>query len=200
MRGRGDLTLVVGLGHEASAAAAVLAMSAGAGAEVQPVGDRRGALAARADGVRREIPVVGVFALEAPNGIAAAAADLAAIAPDQVWAAVDVSRKHDDTTVWVRALDEVLAVDAVAASGAAATQTPETVHQLGLPVLWLDAPPSPSPVEQSLVAPSVRDPAAERATRDGSGRRGGARLWITAAQEQPRRIGWGRAGSDAEAR
>ncbi|MFP3467105.1 hypothetical protein [Leifsonia sp. SIMBA_070] len=141
LRGRGDLTLVVGLGGEAHEAAVVLAASADAGAEVQRVADRRDALAARADGVRREIPVVAAFPLAHPADVAEAAADLASIAPDQVWVAVDVSRKHDDTAEWVRAVDAVLAVDAVAATGALLTRSPDSVHRLGLPVLWLDAPP-----------------------------------------------------------
>lgn len=141
LRGRGDLTLVVGLGPDAEAAARILAASADAGAEVQHLADRRDALAARADGVRRDIPVVAAFPLAGPAAVAALAADLAGIAPDQVWVAVDVSRTFGDTGTWVRAVDAVLAVDAVAATGASFTSTPDDVHRLGLPVLWLDAPP-----------------------------------------------------------
>ena len=139
--GRGDLTLVVGLGPDAEAAARILAASADAGAEVQHVADRRDALAARADGVRRDIPVVAAFPLDGPAAVPALAADLAGIAPDQVWVAVDVSRTFGDTSTWVRAVDAVLAVDAVAATGASFTSSPDDVHRLGLPVLWLDAPP-----------------------------------------------------------
>jgi hypothetical protein len=58
-----------------------------------------------------------------------------------VWVAVDAARKPEDTAEWVRAVDAVLAVDAVAATGASLTASPESVHALGLPVLWLDAPP-----------------------------------------------------------
>ncbi|WP_285114871.1 hypothetical protein [Leifsonia sp. fls2-241-R2A-40a] len=141
LRGRGDLTLVVGLGSDAHAAARVLAASAGAGAEVHALADRRDALAARADGVRRDIPVVAAFALAVPSGVPAVAAELAGIAPDQVWVSVDVSRRLDDTAEWVRAVDAVLAVDAVAATGASFTSSPDDIHSLGLPVLWLDAPP-----------------------------------------------------------
>ncbi|WP_020076253.1 hypothetical protein [Cryocola sp. 340MFSha3.1] len=141
LRGRGDLTLVVGLGADAEAAARVLAASADAGAEVQHLADRRDALAARADGVRRDIPVVAAFPLAGPATVPTLAADLAGIAPDQVWVAVDVSRTFGDTSTWVRAVDAVLAVDAVAATGASFTSTPDDVHRLGLPVLWLDAPP-----------------------------------------------------------
>jgi len=141
LRGRGDLTLVVGLGADAESAARVLAASADAAAEVVRVSDRRDALAARADGVRRDIPLVAAYALAAPTAVAVAGAELARIAPDQVWVAVDVSRKPEDTAAWVRAVDAALAVDAVAATGAAFTGSPDDVHRLGLPVLWLDAPP-----------------------------------------------------------
>jgi len=141
LRGRGDLTLVIGFGAEAHEAARVLAASADAAAEVQRVADRRDALAARADGVRREIPIVAAFPLAGPSVSPALVAELAGIAPDQVWVAVDVARKHDDTEAWVRAVDAVLAVDAVVATGASLTSSPDSVHRLGLPVLWLDAPP-----------------------------------------------------------
>jgi len=141
LRGRGDLTLVLGLGRDAEAAAAVLAASADAGAEVVHVADRRDALAARADGVRRDLPLVAAYALAGPAAVPAVVAELAGIAPDQVWVAVDVSRKPEDTAQWVRAVDAVLAVDAVAATGAVFTTTADDIHRLGLPVLWLDAPP-----------------------------------------------------------
>nr|WP_217498858.1 transporter substrate-binding domain-containing protein [Leifsonia sp. C5G2] len=142
LRGRGDLTLVVGLGGDAEAAAAVLAASADAGAEVVRVADRRDALAARADGVRRDLPLVAAYALAGPGAVPAVVAELAGIAPDQVWVAVDVSRRPEDTAEWVRAVDAVLAIDAVAATGAAFTSSPDDIHRLGLPVLWLDAPPA----------------------------------------------------------
>ncbi len=141
LRGKGDLTLVVGLGGDARAAAGILAASADA--DVLAVADRREALAARAEGVRRECPIVGVVELARVDTVPALAASLAAIEPDQVWVAVDVSRKLDDTAVWVRAVDAVLAVDGMAAHGAALTATPWAVGALGLPLLWLDAPPGP---------------------------------------------------------
>lgn len=142
LRGRGDLTLVVGLGADVHEAARVLAASADANAEVQAVADRRDALAARADGVRREIPIVAAFPLAGPASVPDVAADLAATAPDQVWVVVDVSRKHDDTALWVEAVDAVLAVDAIVATRASLTVSPDSVHALGLPVLWLEAPPA----------------------------------------------------------
>ncbi|KQR51187.1 hypothetical protein ASF88_18560 [Leifsonia sp. Leaf336] len=141
LRGKGDLTLVVGLGADAQAAATILAASADA--DVLAVADRREALAARAEGVRRECAIVGVVELPRVDAVPALSASLAGIEPDQVWVAVDVSRRLDDTVVWVRAVDAVLAVDGIAAHGAALTATPWAVGALGLPLLWLDAPPGP---------------------------------------------------------
>ncbi|KRC46934.1 hypothetical protein ASE16_16220 [Leifsonia sp. Root227] len=151
LRGRGDLTLVVGLGADAVTASRVFAASVD-GAEVRPGGstrasaprvdDRRGALQARADGVRRERSIIAAFGLDhGAADIPALAESLAGIAPDQVWVAVDASRKTEDTAAWVAAVDAVLAVDGIAACGAAFTATPGSVAALGFPVLWLDDAP-----------------------------------------------------------
>jgi hypothetical protein len=85
--------------------------------------------------------VVGTVTLPAPDAVPALAADLAAIEPDQVWVAVDASRKEEDTAAWVGAVDAVLAVDAIAATNAALTASPLSVDRLGHPVLWLDSTP-----------------------------------------------------------
>ncbi|MFF1632402.1 hypothetical protein [Leifsonia sp. NPDC058248] len=148
LRGRGDLTLVIGLGADALGAARALAEAIG-DAEVRPGGcsrapaarvdDRRGALRARADGVRRERAVVAAFGMTRGSGeVAELAEALAGIAPDQVWAAVDASRKAEDTAAWVRAVDGVLAVDALVVTGSQLTATPGSVRELGIPIGWLD--------------------------------------------------------------
>jgi hypothetical protein len=91
--------------------------------------------------VRRERPIVAAYGLEhGASDVPALAESLAGIAPDQVWVAVDASRKTEDTASWVAAVDAVLAVDGIAATGAAFTTTPGSVDALGFPVLWLDAP------------------------------------------------------------
>lgn len=135
LQGKGDLTIVVGLGSDAREAARVLAE--GADAAVHPVADRRAALAARAEGVRRGCAIVAPVELDAVDAVAALAADLASIAPDQVWVAVDVSRRPDDTRRWVGEVDAVLAVDGIAATGARRTAGPHGLAALGRPVLWL---------------------------------------------------------------
>jgi len=140
LQGRGDLTIVVGFGGDAREAARILAE--GADAAVHPVSDRRAALAARAEGVRRGCAIVAPVELDAVDAVAALAADLASIAPDQVWVAVDVSRRLDDTRRWVGEVDAVLAVDGIAATGARRTAGPHGLAALARPVLWLDAPPA----------------------------------------------------------
>jgi hypothetical protein len=148
LRGRGDLTLVVGLGTDAVAAARMLAEAIG-DAEVRPGGcaraaaprvdDRRGALRARADGVRRERAIVAAFGISrGASDIPELAESLAGIEPDQVWLAVDASRKADDTAAWVRAVDAILGADGLTVTGATLTATPDTVRELGLPIGWVD--------------------------------------------------------------
>lgn len=135
LQGKGDLTIVVGFGSDAREAARILAE--GADAAVHPVADRRAALAARAEGVRRGCAIVAPVELDAVDAVAALAADLASIAPDQVWVAVDVSRRPDDTRRWVGEVDAVLAVDGIAATGARRTAGPHGLAALARPVLWL---------------------------------------------------------------
>lgn len=135
LQGKGDLTIVVGFGGDAREAARILAE--GADAAVRPVADRRAALAARAEGVRRGCAIVAPVELDAVDAVAALAADLASIAPDQVWVAVDVSRRPDDTRRWVGEVDAVLAVDGIAATGARRTAGPHGLAALARPVLWL---------------------------------------------------------------
>ncbi|MFF1876436.1 hypothetical protein [Leifsonia sp. NPDC058230] len=152
LRGRGDLTLVVGLGADAVAAARMLAEAIG-DAEVRPGGcaraaaprvdDRRGALRARADGVRRERTIVAAFGIaRGASEIPELAESLAGIEPDQVWLAVDASRKVDDTAAWVKAVDAILGADGLTVTNAALTATPDSVRELGLPIGWVDGTPA----------------------------------------------------------
>ena len=129
LRGAGDLVVVVGRPGDAFRVAAQMATSFGL-RSVDAV-DRRGAILARATGVHEDSAVVTALAWDA-----AAPAALEAIAADQVWVAVDVGRKHDDTARWVEAVRAVQPVAAVAVVGEDDTSTPGTVHLLGVPVGW----------------------------------------------------------------
>ncbi|MBD8610972.1 hypothetical protein IFT77_10790 [Frigoribacterium sp. CFBP 13729] len=129
LRGAGDLVVVVGRPGDAFRVAAQMATSFGL--RSVDAADRRGAILARATGVHEDSAVVTALAWDA-----AAPAALEAIAADQVWVAVDVGRKHDDTARWVEAVRAVQPVAAVAVVGEDDTSTPGTVHLLGVPVGW----------------------------------------------------------------
>ncbi|MFB9324135.1 hypothetical protein [Cryptosporangium minutisporangium] len=66
-------------------------------------------------------------------------ATIAALAPTQVWACVDATRKNADTARFLDALDRV---DALAVYGADATVEPGSVLHFGLPVVMLDGRPA----------------------------------------------------------
>ena len=99
--------------------------------------DRISALVARAAGVREKhsaFIALGISRLGLDDHAIAALEYLTA---DQVWVVVDVGRKAEDTARWVRAVQAHVHVDAIAVTGDT-TDTPETVHQLGSQVGWLE--------------------------------------------------------------
>ncbi|ROS50389.1 hypothetical protein [Frigoribacterium sp. PhB24] len=128
-RGAGDLVVVVGRPGDAFRVAAQMASTFGL--RSVDVSDRRSGILARATGVHENSAVVTALAWDA-----AAPAALEAIAADQVWVAVDVGRKHDDTARWVESVRAVTPVAAAAVVGEDDTATPGTVHLLGVPVGW----------------------------------------------------------------
>jgi hypothetical protein len=146
----GDLVFVFGLRDDALTVALSLARVtptievAVAGTIGKPgsrhVGDRREALQARADGVRRGgSTVVAIGAGQAPNEAEQYAAILHDVVPDQVWIAVDVTRKPEDTRNWAHLVaDAGGGIDAIAAIGIAYTTTPDSTSYLGIPVGWAD--------------------------------------------------------------
>jgi len=129
LRGAGDLVVVVGRPGDAFRVAAQMASAFGL--RSVDVADRRSAILARATGVHEGSSVVTALAWDddAPEA-------LRSIGADQLWVAVDVGRKHDDTSRWVEAVRAVQPVAAVAVVGEADTATPGTVHLLGVPVGW----------------------------------------------------------------
>lgn len=123
----GDLVVVVGRSADAFAVAS--AMATAHGLRTVDVDDRRSAILARAGGVHEGAAVITALAWTTT-----AVDVLRELRADQVWVAVDVGRKHDDTVAWVDAVRAVVPVAAAVAVGAADTATPGTVHLLGLPV------------------------------------------------------------------
>jgi hypothetical protein len=140
----GDLVIVAGLDGDALPVTRMMARSAAisvAGGLVIPdatrVEDRQAAVAARATGVRAGRPVfIAVGLGHGTVSVREHAGMLEALRADQVWAVVDAGRKPADTAAWVRELDAVVRVDAVAAMRRRSTDTPESVESLNLPVSW----------------------------------------------------------------
>ena len=132
LTGAGDLVVVVGRPGDAFRVAAQMASSFGL--RSVDVDDRRSAILARAEGVNGGTAVVTALAWDG-----SAAEALRSMSADQVWVAVDVGRKHDDTARWVEEVRVVSEVAAAAVVGEADTATPGTVHLLGVPVGWRES-------------------------------------------------------------
>ena len=149
LRGAGDLVVFIGLGDDSLPVAQTVA--AGVGASVLRVGgtidrpglaridDRRGAIAARAEGVRLGNGVVMAFGLPRRGPTAESVSELESLNADQFWVAVDAGRKPEDTVRWVRAVANVVPLTAVMSWAPDETGSPHSVSQLGLPVGWLEA-------------------------------------------------------------
>ncbi|GAA4674285.1 hypothetical protein [Frondihabitans cladoniiphilus] len=144
--GPGDLICVLGRREDVVAIAQAMADSgtgpraavrvAGTAATGRfvAVGDRRSALEARASGVELDRATIVAVGWDASGASLAAA-----IAPDQIWIAVDAGRKHADSERWVARVTALVAADGLAVIGLDDTSTPETVEQLGLPIGWSGA-------------------------------------------------------------
>ncbi|MDM7890143.1 hypothetical protein [Curtobacterium caseinilyticum] len=124
----GDLVLLVGRPTDVDAAAGVFAGRYGLRATA--AADRRSGILARAEGVQGGHALLGVAAWDD-------AATAAGLAADQVWVVVDVGRKTEDARAMLAAVLGRGPVAGIVAIGAGETATPESVHQLGLPVVSL---------------------------------------------------------------
>lgn len=154
----GDIVFVYGLRDDARTVAEALQVAYGsievvlAGTYRKGVGrhieDRRESYAARADGVRTSrsfIVAVGLGVNPAVNH--AHLGTLNEYTPDQVWLAIDVTRKPEDTSAWAHTVATAAdGIDALAAVGVAETVTPETTEYIGIPVGWADASTTPEAV------------------------------------------------------
>jgi hypothetical protein len=157
LAGSGNLIILLGLGDDALGPALDMSIAEG-GFDVRTAGaltafghlhvtGRQGATAARAHAVLTSQTVMVAYGLGRPGETVTHAADIAALAADQLWLVADAGRKAEDTAAWVRALSAALSaervrVDALAVFGASETGSPETVNGLGLPIGWLDGKPA----------------------------------------------------------
>lgn len=159
LTGAGDLVIVVGLGQDALLVCESMAAAAGYSAQalraaggvdgggIGRAGDRRAVATARAAGVLAGHPVYLAYGIGRGVGELARHTTLvAALAPDQLWVAVDAGRKPEDTAAWVGAVRNASVVHAVAVENLEGTATPQTVNGLGVPVGWLDGAEAPSAV------------------------------------------------------
>ncbi|MGJ3192680.1 hypothetical protein [Paenarthrobacter sp. FR1] len=160
MTGDGNLIMLLGLGDDALGPALAMSIAAG-GSDVRTAGGlsafghlhvqgRQGATAARAQAVLTGQTVVVAFGLGRPRDVPATAAHIASLAADQLWIVADARHKHEDTRIWVQALQGLLAgesaaVSALAVIGASETASPETIDGLGIPVGWVDGNPATAP-------------------------------------------------------
>jgi hypothetical protein len=145
----GGLVLFVGLGDDALVVARSVARSV-RWSELRMGGRIPGDALPRVD-TRREAGdfkahgiaggSVGLLAWGLGLGVAGAQASgaaLRALAADQIWVVVDISRKADDTAAWVGAVRAAVPAAAIAVLHGAETATPDTVNALGLPIGWSD--------------------------------------------------------------
>lgn len=89
-----------------------------------------------------ELTVVALGVRPGRTREAAGAELLAALAPDQVWAAVDARSKVRDCVRWLGAVGSLRPIDALAVTGLFDTSEPGTVLGLGIPVAWIDGVPA----------------------------------------------------------
>lgn len=144
--GPGDAVMVVGLGPDALTVTLSMASSR-RGSLVRTAGSfraegydhlvgRHGFTSVRADAVIAGQPVFVAFGLGADGTVRAPA--LTELKADQVWLAVDATRKPADTLTWTRKVGWATRIDALAVLNSQNTLTPQSVNELELPIGWLD--------------------------------------------------------------
>ena len=107
--------------------------------------DRAAAARAAHGGRRRTAPTVVLVPTSfaaSPGERAAAAAVLASLDADQVWAVVDATRRTADVEGWLRAVGPPAGVDAVALVGTTSTTAPAASLRLSAPVVLLEGRPA----------------------------------------------------------
>jgi hypothetical protein len=149
----GKVVLVAGLGQDALTAARSLASSLSA-AEIRTAGSAmmsgfvhvvgsKGLEDAKAAGRQAGRVVIVAFGIGRDGNVRVPA--LSELTADQVWLAVDATKKSSDTAAWVRKVIWVMAPDALVVMGAHDTLTPQTVNELEVPVGWVDGQRALSP-------------------------------------------------------
>ncbi len=156
-RDPGTVLVVVGPPEDAVRVADLLALRSGeTGTTVVHAGDveptsghgRRLTTTAAAErwraraGDADEMTVVALGVRPGRSRETAGADLLAALAPDQVWAAVDARSNVRDCVRWLGVIGSLRPIDALAVSGLFDTSEPGSVLGLGVPVAWIDGVPA----------------------------------------------------------
>lgn len=157
--GPGDAVMVVGLGPDALTVARSMAAQSmaaqGKNAVLRTAGSfqaegyehlvsRNGLTSARAEAVIAGQTVFVAFGVGADGTVRAPA--LADMNADQVWLAVDATRKPSDTLSWTRRVSWASRADALAVLNSHNTLTPQSVNELSLPIGWVDDRQATRPV------------------------------------------------------
>jgi hypothetical protein len=152
--GPGDAVMVVGLGPDALTVARSMAALT-KNALVRTAGSfraegcghlvsRNGLTSVRADAVIAGQTVFVAFGLGADGTVRAPA--LSEMNADQIWLAVDATRKPSDTLNWTRRVSWASRADALAVLNSENTLTPKSVNELDLPIGWVDDRQATRPV------------------------------------------------------
>ena len=132
-----DDALRVALDLASKTPGAQLGVSGDLGGTLPRVEERRDAVALRARGVEADAIAIVAVGLGSGGPIAEAnAARIALLGADAVWVAVDATRKPEDTARWVAAVTSAVRVREMAVLDAPLTESPESVHDLGLRQAW----------------------------------------------------------------
>lgn len=132
-----DDALRVALDVASRSPGAQLGVSGDLGGTLPRVEERRDAVALRARGV--EADAIAIVAIGLGSGgpiVEANAARVGLLGADAVWVAVDATRKPEDTARWVAAVTSAVPVREMAVLDAPLTESPESVHDLGLRQAW----------------------------------------------------------------
>lgn len=148
MTGPGQLIILAGLGNDALVVAESLAAAHGnavvcIGGGIITGGTRRidntaAAVDARDEGVTHGAGTILAFGLGSRRTVPAYLKALSAVPADQVWLAVDASRKEADTAAWTASAAKAVDVAALAVLNGSETLTPASVNALGFPIGWTD--------------------------------------------------------------
>ena len=130
----------------------------------RPGHGRRLLTAAMAARFREKVPsdaptVVALGVAAGHEAVAESAAILAALEPDDAWAALDARLRGVELRRWLRSVGAERPFDALAATSTFAAQAPGTVLNLGVPVGWVDGLPASPVVWAAVLSERLADDA-----------------------------------------